>query len=127
MSSKILIVEDERMLLKTVEFRLKKEGYETYTAENGKAAMDLLDEVLPDLVVSDIMMPYITGLELVKYIKDIKEKRIPVIMLTTLRQEKNVLKAFELGADEFMTKPFSPNELVIRIKRLLIQYGYYKP
>lgn len=121
---KILVVEDEMMLLKTIEFRLKKEGFEIVTAPNGKVAKEMIPNELPDLIVSDIMMPYVSGLELVKHVKDFKEKDIPVILLTTLRQETNVMKAFELGADEFMTKPFSPAELVIRVKRILLKRGY---
>lgn len=120
---KIMVVEDEAMLLKTIEFRLKKEDFTIVTAENGKVAKDMLATELPDLIISDVMMPYVNGLELVKYVKDFTDKEIPVILLTTLRQEQNVIKAFEMGADEFMTKPFSPNELVIRVNRLLRQKG----
>ena len=124
---KIMVVEDEMMLLKTIEFRLKKEGFDIVTANNGKVAKEMLATELPDLIISDIMMPYVSGLELVKFVKDFKEKDIPVILLTTLRQEHNVMKAFELGADEFMTKPFSPAELVIRAKRILVRRGYKVP
>ena len=85
---KILIVEDERMLLKTIEFRLKKEGFDIVTAENGKVAKEKIPVELPDLIVSDIMMPYVSGLELVKHVKDFKTKDIPIILLTTLRQEQ---------------------------------------
>ncbi len=120
---KIMVVEDEAMLLKTIEFRLKKEDFTIVTAKNGKVAKDMLATELPDLIISDVMMPYVNGLELVKYVKDFTDKEIPVILLTTLRQEQNVIKAFEMGADEFMTKPFSPNELVIRVNRLLRQKG----
>lgn len=118
-----MVVEDEKMLLKTIEFRLKKEGFTIVTADNGKVAQDILATELPDLIISDVMMPYVSGLELVKFVKDFQGKHIPVILLTTLRQEQNVIKAFEMGADEFMTKPFSPNELIIRVKRLLAQHG----
>ncbi len=118
-----MVVEDEKMLLKTIEFRLKKENFTIVTAENGKEAQELLPKELPDLIISDVMMPYVSGLELVKHVKDFDGKDIPVILLTTLRQEQNVIKAFEMGADEFMTKPFSPNELIIRVNRLLRQKG----
>ena len=121
--AKILVVEDEKMLLKTIHFRLKKEGYTVVTAENGKEAIDKLAIELPDLIVSDIMMPYVNGLELVKHVREFTNKEIPVILLTTLRQEQNVMKAFELGAEEFMTKPFSPSELTVRIKRVLLRNG----
>lgn len=120
---KIMVVEDEAMLLKTIEFRLKKENFTIVTAENGKVAKDMLATELPDLIISDVMMPYVNGLELVTFVIDFTGKEIPVILLTTLRQEQNVIKAFEMGADEFMTKPSSPNELVIRVNRLLRQKG----
>jgi DNA-binding response OmpR family regulator len=119
---KILVVEDERMLLKTLQFKLDREGYDVLIAEDGKTAMNLIESEKPDLVVSDVMLPYASGMEIVTFTKQVKDKNIPILLLTTLRQEKNVLRAFELGADEFMTKPFSPNELTIRIKRLLGRY-----
>ncbi|MBD79867.1 MAG: response regulator [Crocinitomicaceae bacterium] len=123
---KILVVEDETMLLKTIRFRLVKEGYEVETAANGKEAIDILPQVMPDLIISDIMMPYVNGLELVKHVKEFTVKKIPVILLTTLRQEQNVMKAFELGAEEFMTKPFSPSELIVRVKRVIMRTGIGK-
>lgn len=126
-TTKILVVEDEKMLLKTIQFRLKKEGYEIITAENGREAINILKNEVPDLIISDIMMPFINGLELVKHVKENCSDKIPVILLTTLRQEQNVMKAFELGADEFMTKPFSPSELVVRVRRVLMRNGIAIP
>ena len=126
-TTKILVVEDEKMLLKTIQFRLKKEGYEIITAENGREAINILKTEVPDLIISDIMMPFINGLELVKHVKENCSDKIPVILLTTLRQEQNVMKAFELGADEFMTKPFSPSELVVRVRRVLMRNGIAIP
>lgn len=120
---KILVVEDERMLLKTIEFKLKKEGFTVVTAENGKIAQEMIHKESPDLIISDIMMPYVSGLELIKFVRASTHSDIPVILLTTLRQEQNVIKAFEMGADEFMTKPFSPNELIIRVNRILAHRG----
>lgn len=117
----ILVVEDERLLLKTIAFKLSKEGYDVKTASNGRDAVKLLDEFKPALVVSDVMMPFVNGLELVKQIKDRFSKEVKVILLTSLGQEDTVMKAFDLGADDFMTKPFSPTELTLRIKRLLKQ------
>jgi two-component system response regulator VicR len=114
----ILIAEDERMLLKTLEFRVKKDRYNVKAVSDGKAAVEFLQEKQPDLVVTDIMMPYVNGLELVQIIKE-KYPSVPVIVLSTLGQEETVMKAFDLGASDFMTKPFSPNELSIRIKKLL--------
>lgn len=116
---KILVVEDERLLLKTIAFKLSKEGYDVKTAGDGKQAMEVFDSFQPNLVVSDVMMPFVNGLELVKRVKDKDSNGVKVILLTSLGQEDTVMKAFELGADDFMTKPFSPTELALRIKRLL--------
>lgn len=118
-TKKVLIVEDERLLLKTIAFKLSKDGYDIKTACDGKEAKEIITDFLPDLVVSDVMMPFVNGLELVKFIKEFKEKEIKVILLTSLGQEDTVMKAFGLGADDFMTKPFSPTELALRITRLL--------
>ena len=118
-TKKVLIVEDERLLLKTIAFKLSKDGYDIKTACDGKEAKEIIADFLPDLVVSDVMMPFVNGLELVKFIKEFKEKEIKVILLTSLGQEDTVMKAFGLGADDFMTKPFSPTELALRITRLL--------
>jgi len=117
-SIKILIAEDERMLLKTLEFRIKKDTYQVIAVPDGKAATEYLNSNKPSLLVTDIMMPFVNGLELVKIVKE-KYPDVPIIVLSTLGQEETVMKAFDLGADDFMTKPFSPNELSIRIKKLL--------
>ena len=116
---KVLVVEDERLLLKTIAFKLSKENFEVKTAADGREAMKLLEEFTPNLVVSDVMMPFVNGLELVKQLKDRFKNDVKVILLTSLGQEDTVMKAFDLGVDDFMTKPFSPTELTLRIKRLL--------
>lgn len=120
---KILVAEDEPMLLKTIELKLKKEGYDVITTVDGREAIAKIEELNPDLVISDIMMPYASGLEILSIIKK-KEKPIPIIMLSAMEQEKVVMEAFELGADDYVTKPFSLNELVIRIKRLMMRFGH---
>lgn len=119
---RILVAEDEPMLLKTIELKLKKEGYEVIAASDGKEALNCINEKSPDMVITDIMMPYASGLEIVSLLKKEDGKKIPVIMLTAMEQEKVVMEAFELGADDYITKPFSLNELVIRVKKLKAQY-----
>jgi DNA-binding response OmpR family regulator len=119
---RILVAEDEPMLLKTIELKLKKEGYEVIAASDGKEALAGINEKAPDLVITDIMMPYASGLEIVSLLRKEGSKKIPVIMLTAMEQEKVVMEAFELGADDYITKPFSLNELVIRVKKLKAQY-----
>ncbi len=118
--AKILVAEDERMMLKSLSFKLSKSGYEVDTAENGKVAWELIQENKYDLILADIIMPFVTGMELLERIKTNPEtKETPVIVLTALGQEDTVLQAFEIGADDFMTKPFSPNELLVRIRKLI--------
>lgn len=115
---KILIAEDDELMLKTLELRLKKDGHEVISANDGRDAISKITQNYPDLVISDIMMPYVSGLEIVAYIQEnYQEKKIPVIILSGMGQEDIVLEAFQLGADDFITKPFSPSELSLRVKR----------
>ena len=116
---KILVAEDEPMLLKTIELKLRKEGYEVIATSDGREAMERIEKDNPDMVITDIMMPYASGLEIVNLIRQKIARKIPIIMLSAMEQEKVVLEAFELGADDYITKPFSLNELVIRVKRLM--------
>jgi DNA-binding response OmpR family regulator len=116
---KILVSEDEPMLLKTIELKLKKEGYTVLIANDGREAAAKLEQEDPDMLITDIMMPYVSGLELISMIRKKEHKRIPIIILSAMEQEKVVMEAFELGADDYITKPFSLNELAIRVKRLM--------
>lgn len=120
---RILVAEDEPMLLKTIELKLKKEGYEVITTQDGREAIAKIEELNPDLVISDIMMPYASGLEITALLKKNSDKQIPIIILSAMEQEKVVMEAFELGADDYITKPFSLNELSIRVKRLMTRLG----
>ncbi len=113
----ILIAEDDELILKTIEHKLLKEGYEVIITRNGKDAIDTIKETEIDLIITDIMMPFASGTEILAAIRSFG-KKIPVIMLSSLGQEEVVLEAFDLGASDFMVKPFSPNELILRIKRL---------
>ncbi|HEV7330358.1 MAG TPA: response regulator [Flavisolibacter sp.] len=115
---KILVAEDEPIMLKTISLRLKKDGHDVMTTDNGREALSMIDEHSPDLIITDIMMPYASGLEIVGTVKQ-QEKKIPVIVLSAMGQENVVLEAFNLGADDFIAKPFSPNELSMRVKRLM--------
>ncbi|MEO7531553.1 MAG: response regulator transcription factor [Sediminibacterium sp.] len=116
---RILVAEDEPMLLKTIELKLKKEGYEVIATSDGRQALIEIEGSNPDLVITDIMMPYASGLEIISLVRQKITRKIPIIMLTAMEQEKVVMEAFELGADDYITKPFSLNELLIRVKRLL--------
>ncbi|SNR72634.1 response regulator transcription factor [Lutibacter flavus] len=116
---KIVLAEDNSTLSLLLKFRLEKEGYKLLTAEDGKKAIEQIEEHKPDLILTDIMMPFISGLEVISHVRNKLDMQIPIIVFSSAGQEEIVLKAFNLGANDFMSKPFSPNELVIRIKRLL--------
>lgn len=120
---RILVAEDEPIMLKTIELRLKKDGYEVISVIDGREALREIERQPPDLLITDIMMPFSSGLELVGKIKQQLGKNIPVIILSSLGQEDIVLEAFNLGADDYLHKPFSPNELSIRVKRLFAKNG----
>lgn len=115
---KVLIAEDDELMLRILEMRLKKDGYEVIIARDGKDALLKIESTNPDLIISDIMMPYSSGLEIVGALRA-REQYIPIIILSGMGQEDVVLEAFQLGADDFLTKPFNPNELSVRIKRFL--------
>jgi DNA-binding response OmpR family regulator len=117
---KILIAEDDEMMLRTMEFKLIREGYEVISCSDGKEALEKIVSENPDLIISDIEMPFASGLDIVNKVKVELQLDIPIIILSAVGLEKTVLKAFELGTDDFITKPFSPNELIVRIKRLLM-------
>jgi two-component system response regulator VicR len=116
---KIVIAEDNSLLSSLLRFRLEKEGYKLLIAENGKRAIELIEEHDPELILTDIMMPFISGLEVISHVRNKLGRQTPIIVFSAAGQEEIVLKAFNLGATDFMSKPFSPNELVIRIKKLL--------
>ena len=115
---KILICEDEEIMLTALEFRLRKQGFDVIIAENGKIALEKIKEDKPDLIVADIMMPFVSGLELIEFIRKDMRNTLPIIIISALEHEETVLKAFRLGATDFITKPFKPKELVLRIKRI---------
>jgi DNA-binding response OmpR family regulator len=114
----ILIAEDDELILKTIEHKLVKEGHEVILTRNGKDAIDKIQELDLDLVITDIMMPFASGIEILSSIQA-RPKKLPVIMLSSMGQEEVIIEAFDLGASDFMVKPFSPNELMLRIKRIV--------
>ena len=118
MKKKILVIEDNPMVIKSLEFKLKKEGYDVYLAEDGREAMEKLKSEIFDLVLTDLMLPFVSGTELIEYIKK-QHPQISIIVLSTATQEDIITDAFTLGVDDFITKPFSPNELALRVKRTL--------
>jgi two-component system, OmpR family, response regulator VicR len=116
---KIVLAEDNSTLSLLLKFRLEKEGYELFIAKDGKEALNMIENQTPDIILTDIMMPFVSGLEVISHVRLKLDLDSPIIVFSSAGQEEMVLKAFNLGANDFMGKPFSPNELVIRIKRLL--------
>lgn len=115
---KILVAEDEPLMLMAIEAKLKNMGFEVAVVADGQQALNALEIFSPDLIITDILMPYLSGLELIGIIKS-KNVGIPIIVLSGLGEEETVLEAFNLGADDFLTKPFKPTDLELRVKRLL--------
>lgn len=120
MSKKIVLAEDEPQIARLIEFKLKKEGYQVTWKENGKEALQAIKEDKPDLILLDIMMPVMGGYEVLRRLKEDENlKSIPVVMLTARAQERDVVKGIDLGAEDYITKPFHPAELLARVKRIL--------
>jgi DNA-binding response OmpR family regulator len=118
--AKILICDDDLLLLELVEFKLKAKGYSVVRAENGEDALVAMAAERPDLIVLDAMMPLLDGFEVLKRVKqDPNFAPVPVVMLTARRAEKDIVSALDRGADDYLVKPFIPDELLARISRLL--------
>ena len=115
---KILVAEDEPLMLMAIEAKLKNLGFEVVAVSDGQQALKVLETYQPDLLITDILMPYTSGLELIGIVKS-KNTKLPIIVLSGLGEEEIVLEAFNLGADDFLTKPFKPIDLELRVKRLL--------
>lgn len=115
----ILVAEDEPLMLMAIEAKLKNDGYKVVVTRDGREALKELESNVPDLIITDILMPYTSGLELIGIVRSNYSKKIPIIVLSGLGQEDTVMEAFQLGADDFITKPFNPTELAVRVKRLL--------
>jgi two-component system KDP operon response regulator KdpE len=114
---KILAVDDEQRMVRFIQLNLEQDGFLVITAYNGKEALEQVRTQLPDLVLLDIMMPDINGFEVLKKIREVNN--VPVIMLTAKGEEDDRIQGLELGADDYITKPFSPRELVSRIRAVL--------
>jgi len=116
---RILVAEDNRLILETVAHSLAREGYDIIKAEDGKDCLSKLESNQIDLLITDMYMPNLNGLEVISKVNSFYKKLFPVMVLSAAGAEENVLKAFDLGADDYMVKPFSLIELNIRVKRLL--------
>ena len=116
----ILVVEDEEDVLELVRYNISKNGYNIETAITGEDGITKTRKIMPDLVILDLMLPSVDGLEVCKILKnDQKTEHIPIVMLTAKGEEADIVTGLELGADDYITKPFSPRVLIARIKAVL--------
>jgi DNA-binding response OmpR family regulator len=118
---KILVCEDDYMVIKAIEHKLSREGYEVEIANDGRQATEKIKTQEYDLMITDLLMPFTGGLELINLLRNEMKKTLPIIVLSKVGNEETIIEAFKLGADDYLTKPFSPNELSIRVKRFLIK------
>ncbi|MBM3494449.1 MAG: response regulator [Armatimonadetes bacterium] len=119
MAKKILAVDDEKAIVRLVQVNLEREGYQVVTAYDGREALEKVASERPDLVVLDVMMPYMDGFEVLQQLKKDPETRdIPVIMLTAKAQDADVFRGWQSGVDCYLTKPFNPMELKAFVKRV---------
>jgi two-component system phosphate regulon response regulator PhoB len=120
MAATILVVEDEPAIQELISYGLRQAGHETFCAGDAEQAMKIVNDVLPDLVLLDWMLPGMSGIELAKILRRTpRTKNIPIIMLTARTEECDKISGLEVGADDYITKPFSPRELAARIKAVL--------
>ena len=124
----ILVVEDEENILELVEYNFKKEGYRVQTAMTGEEALEAVSANAPDLIVLDLMLPGIDGLEVCRRLKrESRTQHIPIVMLTAKGEESDIVTGLELGADDYITKPFSPRILTARIRAVLRRKSQKEP
>lgn len=118
---KILIVDDEKMICEFVEAYLKREGYETILSHNGRDAINKIDNNKLDLIILDRKLPDVSGEEICKYVRE--KSDIPIIMITSKNQHEEKMEGFNLGCDDYVCKPFNPEELIMRVKVMLKRSG----
>ncbi|MEA3312924.1 MAG: response regulator transcription factor [Caldisericota bacterium] len=114
---KILVVDDEKNIRDLLSIYLQKAGFDTIQAKNGQEALDLFEKEKPHLILLDLMLPYVNGIAVAKKIR--RHSNVPILMLTAKAEEDNRISGLELGADDYVVKPFSPREVVARVKSLL--------
>lgn len=120
-TGKVLIVDDDENICEVINMYLKSSGYDTQIALNGRSAREIYSEYKPDLVLLDVMIPYIDGIDVLKWIR--KQSETPVIMITAKGDTFDKVLALELGADDYIVKPFEPKELLARVKAVLRRYS----
>lgn len=119
MKKRVLLADDDELLASLLNFKLKKGGYDVHYSSNGKEVKEFLKTQMPDIIISDIMMPYFSGIELIDFVRNELKSKTPIIIISSAGNEQNVISAFELGASDFISKPVSPTELLVRVEREL--------
>ena len=120
MAAKILVCDDERHIVRLIQVNLEKKGYQVVTAFDGKEGLEKVRSEKPNLMVLDVMMPYMDGFEVLKNLRrDAETESLPVIMLTAKAQDRDVFEGYSYGADMYLTKPFNPQELVSFVTRIM--------
>ncbi|MGD1947456.1 MAG: response regulator transcription factor [Croceivirga sp.] len=117
MKRTLLLAEDDEMLASLLQYRLEKDGYHVIVEYDGKAVKNKLETIMPDVVITDIMMPYFSGIELVDYVRNSLKSDVPIILISAASNDENIVSAFEMGANDFISKPVSPSELLVRVSR----------
>jgi len=115
--NKLLLAEDDHMLASLLKYRLERDGYEVVLEHDGRAVKESLEANIPDVVICDIMMPYFSGIELVDHVRNGLGSDVPIILISAASNDENIVSAFEMGANDFIAKPVSPSELLIRVSR----------
>ncbi len=119
MAKTVLAVDDEKHIVRLVQINLQRAGYNVVTASDGKQALDMIEAEPPDMVISDVMMPFMDGFELLKRLKQNPVTReLPIIMLTAKAMDSDVYEGWRAGADFYLTKPFNPQELLMWVRRI---------
>jgi DNA-binding response OmpR family regulator len=119
--NKILIIDDEVKITEVIKSYLERSGYEVYTAFNGEQSLEAFEKVQPALVILDLMLPDMSGEEICRRLR--KQSRVPIIMLTAKIEEPDIIHGLDIGADDYLTKPFSPRQLTARVRALLRRSG----
>jgi DNA-binding response OmpR family regulator len=114
---KLLLAEDDHMLASLLKYRLERDGYEVILEHDGKSVKENLQMEIPDVLIADIMMPYFSGIELVDYVRNSLKSDVPIILISSASNDENIISAFEMGANDFISKPVSPSELLVRVSR----------
>jgi len=117
LSGKVLVVDDDKKIVATIKLYLENDGYEVAIAHDGQTALEVTREVNPDLIILDLMLPRISGVDVCRVVRS--KSNVPIIMLTAKTTEADKLRGLDVGADDYVTKPFSPRELVARVRTIL--------